>query len=160
MMLAVLTLSTYLICGLFWVRLNRKKPPHRQIMASNAVILLLWPLGFFHAHLQPYWAKNRFTISAFDPPKTGIASLGLVPKLAHTRIDVRTLKEALSRAENLAASTNENVSIADSAKYDKNFLGEYWNRICFAVFAQKKLMSAGYTGPSRIGAEQPSLMIP
>ena len=95
-------------------------------MASNAMVFLLWPLGFFHAHLQPYCAEDRFSVSAFDEQKAGIASLGFIPKLGpHTRIVVRTLKEALARVENLASNTNENVCISDSAKYDKNFLAEY-----------------------------------
>lgn len=103
-------------------------------MASNAMVFLLWPLGFFHAHLQPYCAEDRFSVSAFDEQKAGIASLGFIPKLGpHTRIVVRTLKEALARVENLASNTNENVCISDSAKYDKNFLAEYLNKIYFVA---------------------------
>ncbi|MDO8355531.1 MAG: tetratricopeptide repeat protein [Nitrospirota bacterium] len=141
-------ISTYIICGLFWLRFNKKKPAPYQIMASDAVVILLWPLGFYNAHLRKYWAQDRFRIS--DPEaKTGIESVGFIQKFgSHSRITVKSWKEALSRAQNLASTLNHSVYITDSAKYDNDILGGYWNRLyCVEASGEVRIISVS---PSRV----------
>lgn len=141
-------LSTYIICGLFWLRFNKKKPAPYQIMASDAVVFLLWPLGFYNAHLRQYWAQDRFRISGPEA-KMGIESLGFIQKFgSHSRITVKSWKEAVSRAQNLASTLNYSVYITDSAKYDKDILGGYWNRLyCVEASGEVRIISVS---PSRV----------
>ena len=115
--------SVYMILGGVWLRFNRMKPAIYHIMAPDALVILLWPLGFYHAHLKRYWAHDRFSIWY---PVKGETS-GQIPP--DDQISVKTWKEALSRALTLASQLNQAVCIIDRAKFDKNLLGEYWNRM-------------------------------
>lgn len=135
--------SVYIILGVFWLRFNRMKPPLYQIMAPDALVVLFWPLGFYHAHLKRYWTQDRFSISGPEACEAGIESLGFDQKFtSRSRITVKSWKEAVSRAQNLASILNHPVYITDSAKYDRSILGEYWNRLyCVEASGEIRIIS-------------------
>lgn len=140
MLISLIFVGIYLLCGLIWYQYNRKKPAIYQITAPASVVLLFWPLGFYYLQLRAYWHPERYSVHlSKEHPGPGDRLRDEVHRFP-------SWTKALAHARQLAAASNETVAIFDLARFDKNLLGDLWQRMYSVNPAGDVFLSSTFPG--------------
>lgn len=121
--LVIVAVGIYLVCGVLWVRYNRRKPVLNQIIAPDFLILLSWPEGFYRTYLS---RPERFWVHTDSVEEvSNYSSEHLVKAIK----PFSSWSHALTYALQAAKEKGHSVGICDHARFDKNFSsGELWQR--------------------------------